>query len=195
MSVTIDRVRELIQPLLGELDVELYDIDHVGGSLRITLDRPGGIDVDAITRATRSISSALDEADVVPGAYTLEVSSPGIERSLRTVAHFEGAIGEDVKLKTRPGIEGDRRAEGRLVSVADGRVTIEGEDGTSRTLPIDDIERAHTVYDWTPPPKPGKSQQGKQKSGQQPKPKPSTDAADHAAPSTITNPTDSEATP
>jgi len=78
--VTVDRVREVIVPLLADLDVELYDVDHVGGSLRVTLDRPGGIDVEAITRATRAISAALDEADVVPNAYTLEVSSPGIER-------------------------------------------------------------------------------------------------------------------
>ncbi len=176
MSTTIDRVRDVIVPLLADLDVELYDVDHVGGSLRVTLDRPGGIDVEAITRATRAISAALDEADVVPNAYTLEVSSPGIERSLRTVEHFQRAVGEDVKIKTRAGVEGDRRVEGRLRAVEDGSVTIDLEDGSTRTLSIDDVDRAHTVYDWTPPPKPGKQSK-------------SSKSSKH------TKPNDSEATP
>ncbi len=176
MSVTVDRVREVIVPLLADLDVELYDVDHIGGSLRVTLDRPGGIDVEAITRATRAISAALDEADVVPNAYTLEVSSPGIERQLRTIEHFQGAVGEDVKIKTRAGVEGDRRAEGRLSAVEDGSVTIDLDDGSTRTLSIDDIDRAHTVHDWTPAPKPGKQSKGSKSSNP-------------------TKPNDSEATP
>ncbi len=176
MSVTVDRVREVIVPLLTDLDVELYDIDHIGGSLRVTLDRPGGIDVSAITKATRVISAALDEADVVPSAYTLEVSSPGIERQLRTVEHFEGAIGEDIKIKTRAGVQGDRRVEGRLSAVADGSVTLDLDDGSTRTLSIDDVDRAHTVYDWTPAPKPGKQSSGSKSSNP-------------------TKPNDSEATP
>jgi len=190
VSVTVDRVREVIEPLLADLDVELYDIDHIGGSLRVTLDREGGIDVSAITKATRAISAALDEADVVPSAYTLEVSSPGIERQLRTQVHFEGAIGEEIKVKTRAGVPGDRRVEGRLVAVDDGRITVDTPEGESRTLSIDDVDRAHTVHDWTPTPKPGKQSKG----SKSPKQQHPTESATPAAPSTSTNPNDSEAT-
>ena len=182
MSVTVDRVREVIVPLLADLDVELYDVELIGGSLRVTLDRPGGIDVDAITRATRAISAALDEADPVPGAYTLEVSSPGLERQLRTPEHFQGAVGEDVKVKTRAGVEGDRRAEGRLSAVDDGTVTIELDDGATRTLSIDDIERARTVFEWGPAPKPGKQST-------------SSKSSKSSKSSNPTKPNDSEATP
>ena len=158
MSVTVERVREVIVPLLADLDVELYDVDHIGGSLRVTLDRPGGIDVEAITRATRAISAALDEADVVPNAYTLEVSSPGIERQLRTATHFRGAVGEEIKIKTRAGVEGDRRVKGTVLAADADHVTIApvaADPGATRVLALTDIERARTVFEWGPAPKPG----------------------------------------
>lgn len=195
MSVTVERVREVIVPLLADLDVELYDVDHIGGSLRVTLDRPGGIDVEAITRATRAISAALDEADVVPNAYTLEVSSPGIERQLRTATHFRGAVGEEIKIKTRAGVEGDRRIEGRLRSVDDDQLTVDAPDGSTRTVSIDDVDRAHTVHDWSPTPKPGKQKNPSKKNPSTPTNQHATDpAAPAAPPSTSTNPSNSEAT-
>ena len=109
MSATAERVRQLVAPLLTEPDLVLYDVEYTGGTLKVVLDRPGGVDMGSITAVTRAVSAALDEADIVPSSYTLEVSSPGLERSLRTPEHFAGAIGREVRIKLRPGIEGDRR--------------------------------------------------------------------------------------
>ena len=150
----VDRVRELVTPIIDAESVELYDIEHNGGALRIFVDHPDGIDIDVIKRISRSISHLLDEADPVPGRYTLEVSSPGLERSLRTPAHFEKAIGSVVKLKTRPDADGDRRAEGELTAVSDDGIEITA-DGSVRRIAFDDISKARTVFEWGPSPKPG----------------------------------------
>src|SRR5205823_6536051 len=75
-----DRVHELVEPILARLGLELFDVEQKGPILRVSVDRAGGIDLDALSDATRAVSNALDEADPMPGRYTLEVSSPGLER-------------------------------------------------------------------------------------------------------------------
>ena len=85
----VERVRSSVAPLLADLGLEIYDIEHGGGVLRISVDKPGGVDLDAIALATRIVSRQLDHDDPIPGRYTLEVTSPGIERPLRTPEHFE----------------------------------------------------------------------------------------------------------
>lgn len=155
---TTERVRLLVAPLLDDLGLDLYDLEFAGGALRVTVDREGGVDIGAIGKLTRSLNRVLDEADPIPGEYTLEVSSPGLERALRTEAHYVRSVGETVAIKTRPGVEGDRRVTGRLVSVADGVITLapEGPDPDARrSLAIADIERARTVFSWGPAPRPG----------------------------------------
>ena len=82
MSV-VDRVRELVAPVVVENGADLYDVEFNGGILRLLVDRPGGIDIDAIKRISRAAGRLLDDADPVPGRYTLEVSSPGLERPLQ----------------------------------------------------------------------------------------------------------------
>lgn len=155
MSAIEQRVRELVVPLIDDPDTELYDVEYTGGVLRIVLDRPGGIDMGTITAVTRAVSAALDAADPLPSAYTLEVSSPGLERTLRTPAHFAGAVGTTVKLKLRPGIEGDRRLQGELSAADEQTVTVTDERGTARVVRLDDVTRANVHVDWSPPPKPG----------------------------------------
>lgn len=157
-----DRVRELVLPLLEARRLDLYDIEMAGPVLRVVVDRAGGLDLDTLSDATRAVSRALDEADPIPGHYTLEVSSPGLERRLRTPRHFAGAVGEEVKVKlTATAAEGgERRLGGVLVaSDATGVVVRTGHDeaGTpvERRVAYDDIERARTVFDWGPAPKPG----------------------------------------
>jgi ribosome maturation factor RimP len=156
MAVT-DRVQELIAPLLSEADLDLYDIEMSGGVLRILVDRPGGADIGTISQLARTVNRALDEHDPIAGEYTVEVSSPGLERPLRTPAHFAAAIGERVKVKTNPGVEGDRRLEGTLTAADGTTVTVTAADGTDHTVVIDDIERARTTFEWGPAnPKKGK---------------------------------------
>ena len=74
MSVVVERVHELITPILADLGLDLYDLDHAGGVLRVVVDRPGGVDMTAIADATRLISRELDHTDPIPGRYQLEVT-------------------------------------------------------------------------------------------------------------------------
>jgi ribosome maturation factor RimP len=145
------RAHELIESVLSTSDLELVDIQVGGGLVRVTLDRPGGIDLDALSDANRTISAALDREDPIPGGrYTLEVTSPGVERPLRTPQQFQRFVGADVIVKTRPGTEGERRVAGRLAHADGSGVVITGsglpEDG--RRLAYTDIERARTLFAW-----------------------------------------------
>ena len=148
MTTTVDRVRELVAPLVAEADLDLYDLDLAGGVLSVLVDAPGGADIDAISRLARTISRALDEHDPIDGKYALEVGSPGLERPLRTPAHYAGAVGTTVKVKTRPGVEGDRRVEGTIAAADEHAVTVRTADGDDRTIAYDDIERARTTFEW-----------------------------------------------
>jgi ribosome maturation factor RimP len=144
LSVT-DRVHELVEPLLAAHDVEVVDVEQLGATLRVTVDRPGGIDLDAVSEATLVVSDALDRHDPVPGRYTLEVSSPGLERPLRTPAHFQRFVGSDVAVKTKPDVEGERRVEGLLESADDHGFVVAG-----RRLSYGEVEKARTVFVWEP---------------------------------------------
>lgn len=156
---TTDEVARVVRPVIESSGAELYDVEFNGGILRVSVDRPGGIDMSHITELTRLVSRALDDADPIPSAYTLEVSSPGIERRLRTPEHFAGAVGETVQLKLRAGIDGDRRLLGRVDSVEGDSVTIELSDGGQRRLSLSDITRAQVHIDWdNPPPRPHPTQ-------------------------------------
>ena len=152
----VDRVREAIEPSLAARGLELFDVEHAGGLLRILIDRPGGVDLEAVAQATRAISAILDEVDPIPGRYTLEVSTPGLERPLRTPTHFERAVGSKVSLKTHAGEE--RRVTGTLTGADADGITLTTEAGDDRRLAYDDIEKARTVFEWGPAPKPGKTQ-------------------------------------
>ncbi|MDQ3107287.1 MAG: ribosome maturation factor RimP [Actinomycetota bacterium] len=147
MSVT-DRVRDLIEPLVSAHGLELVDVEHGPGLLRIYLDREGGIDLETITRYSEQISDLLDLHDPVPSRYTLEVSSPGLERPLKTPAHFLRFVGTVVNIKTKSHVEGDRRFTGELTT-ADA----EGVEVAGRRLAYDDIDKAKTVFEWGPTPK------------------------------------------
>lgn len=147
-----ERVRALVAPALEPSGLELFDVDLSGGLLKVTVDRPGGVDLDAISAATQVVSAVLDaHDDLIPGRYLLEVSSPGIERPLRTPTHFQRAVGSTVAVKTCPDTEGDRRIEGVLESADDEGVVVSG-----RAVPYRDIERARTVFVW-PQPRPRKA--------------------------------------
>jgi ribosome maturation factor RimP len=158
MSVA-DRVRDVVLPLLSARDLDLYDLELSGPVLKVVIDGPEGLDLDVLADATRAVSRALDEADPIPGTYTLEVSSPGLERRLRTPRHFARAVGESVKVKltaaggaTRDGL---RRLEGEVTAADDESVTVRTDTGDERVA-YDDIERARTVFEWGPTEKPGK---------------------------------------
>jgi ribosome maturation factor RimP len=162
----VDTVERLVAPILGDLGLELYDLDFGGGKLSVTVERAAGsdapagaVDLDTIALVTRLLGRELDHADPIPGRYHLEVSSPGLERNLRTPAHFRRAVGENVAVRTLAGADEARRATGELVAADDAGITVrDGETGREHQIAYADIERARTVFLWGPAPKPGKGE-------------------------------------
>ena len=97
-------VWQFIEPLLSDTPYEIYDVEYVKEGtewyLRIFIDKEGGIDLDDCETVTDLINDPLDELDPIAEAYFLEVSSPGVERHLKSVRHFENAVGEKIRVKT-----------------------------------------------------------------------------------------------
>ncbi len=191
----LERVHVLVEPIVAGEGLELYDLELNGGVLRILVDQAGGVGLEAITRLTRAVSRALDDADPIDGKFTLEVSSPGLERPLRTPAHFEGAVGSVIAVKTVAATSGDRRVRGLLDSVdADGIVVIVGADPDERRhVDFAEIERARTVFEWGPGPKPGGSKSSRTKKSQAKKSstqKPPARTSKSPTPSTTATPAD-----
>jgi ribosome maturation factor RimP len=150
-----DGIRELAGPALASAGVELWDVEVSRQVVRVLVDRPGGIDLEGCAEASRLLSPLLDDRpDLVPdGSYQLEVSSPGAERTLRTVDHYHRYIGSLVAVKTRVPIMGARRHRGTLVFADETVIRIqpsEAETETSLELRHDQIERAKTVLIWGP---------------------------------------------
>ena len=158
MSDVAERLWALIEPYVAAEGIELDDLEVAGGGkvsiLRVTLDAPESIDVDRMARMSRGVSRLLDEDDPFPGAYTLEVSSPGLERRLRRPAHYAKSVGRDAKVKTRHEIEGERIHRGVIVRSSDVDVTISTDTG-ERSIPFDTVASAQTVFVWAKPVRPG----------------------------------------
>ncbi len=145
-----DQLSDALAPVLSEIGLQLYDLELHGATLTLTIDRQGGVDLEALAAATHAVSRALDEQDPIAGRYTLEVSSPGLERRLRTPAHFQRAVGETVTVRTLAGTGPARRLTGRLAAADHETLLLEGDDvpeGSAR-LRYADIERARTVFEW-----------------------------------------------
>jgi len=158
-SPVVERVARLVRPILDDLHLELYDLEYTGGVVRLTADKPGGeehVTLDELALLTRLVNRELDHHEgVVPGNYSVEVSSPGLERNLRTPVHFAGAIGELVQVRLAPFAGDERRLQGTLVASDEHNIEIEIE-GERRVVAQTSIERARTVFVWGPAPKPGK---------------------------------------
>lgn len=152
------RVRALVTPIVADLGLEIYDLELRGGVLRLTLDTPaatgGNVLLDSLSLASRLVSKEFDAHDPIPSRYTLEVSSPGVERSLRTPAHFQREVGKEVALRLHDVSSDERRVKGTIVSADDDGVTVLVDD-TERTIAYAQIDRARTVFEWGPKPKPG----------------------------------------
>jgi ribosome maturation factor RimP len=164
MAQQSERLAAVLEPVVRDLGLELYDVE-VGGpnrarTLRVLIDREGGVDLAAITSVTQALEPILDQnAEVsaeLPGSYLLEVSSPGLERPLRTPAHFHRALGTAISLKSRDVDGAVTRRRAVLTAVDDDGIEIE-IDGARERVAYDDIVVSHTVFEWGPAPKPGKS--------------------------------------
>jgi ribosome maturation factor RimP len=151
-----DRIIALIEPLAERLGYELIDLEYASGrshaTLRFFIDKPGGVGLDDCEQVSREISALLDVEDPIPTAFTLEVSSPGFDRALRTRAHFERFAGERVHVELKVPREGRRRYTGMLRTVADEGLTLE-VDRETVSVPFDEIGRARLAPQGEPVPK------------------------------------------
>jgi len=141
----------LIRPVIEGSGLELVDVALRRESgrrvLRVVVDRDGGVDVDTIAEIAEKVSRRLDVEGFAPGPYALEVSSPGIERSLKQPRDFARRVGDNVKVKTTTPVEGRTNITGELVSADDDGIVIAAAGGELRVRHAD-IASAKTVVDW-----------------------------------------------
>ena len=146
--MTGDELAKLLEPTVERLGYELADLEvrlgSKGGMVRVFIDKPEGIDLEDCEKVSLAVSALLDVEDPVPGNYNLEVSSPGLDRKLTKVEHFQRFEGETVNVKMRFPIEGRRRFRGTLVSSDDENIVVE-VDGESHSLPLKTIDTARLV--------------------------------------------------
>lgn len=140
----------MLEPTVERLGYELADLEvrlsGKGGLVRITIDKPEGIDLDDCEKASHAVSALLDVEDPMAGEYNLEVSSPGLDRKLTKVEHFQRFEGETVKITMRFPIEGRRRFRGKLLSSNDENIVVE-VDGETHSLPLATLDTARLVPD------------------------------------------------
>jgi len=148
-----DRVQQLAEPILAHAGMELVEVEFLreGGRwvLRLFIDKPGGVSLDDCQEISRQVEKLLDVEDFIEPAYVLEVSSPGLERPLKTRAHYEKFAGRAIELKTFGPI-GDpprKNYKGRLLGITpEDRVRIE-IDGAEFQVPLDKVAKAHLAID------------------------------------------------
>ncbi len=153
---TTARIWDIAEPIALELGLELVDVEHRregrGAVLRLLVDRTGGgVTLDELTAVSRQVSDVLDvREDAVPGGYTLEVSSPGINRPLTRPSHFPPFIGKRVHVKTRRPI-GDRHSFRGVLTAADANgITVTGDDRAAHAIPFEAIARANYQHEFPP---------------------------------------------
>jgi ribosome maturation factor RimP len=146
-----DKLEMLLAPLVEDLGYEFVGIEYQSNPknrlIRLYIDEPEkGIGIEDCERVSREVSALLDVEDPVNGQYTLEVSSPGIERPLFTGAQFARFVGEVARVMMAAPIEGRRKFKGLIVSADDDEVVLE-VDGERHTLPVAEVHRAHLAPD------------------------------------------------
>lgn len=165
MAAGLDRIQEIVDRVAVSSGLEVVDVELRGGGkarmLRIFIDKPGGVTHDDCSNFSREIGTIFDVEDAVPGgSYTLEVSSPGLDRKLTKPAEFERFSGSLVKLMTRNPINGTRHFEGRLEWLGEGRIGLElagrkkskkqeaVEAGANVEIELANVEKANLVPEF-----------------------------------------------
>jgi ribosome maturation factor RimP len=145
------QLQAIIEPAVTALGYELVGIEHLQQGkhsvLRVYIDHENGISVDDCADVSYQVSAVLDVEEPITGLYTLEVSSPGLDRPLFSEAHYQRYVGNLAEIRLRSPLEGRRRFKGRLKTVQDGLVVIE-VDGVEYSITLDNIEKANLVHEW-----------------------------------------------
>lgn len=146
-----EKLLSMLEPAVAALGYELVELEFHpqgrGGLLRVYIDRPEGVGLDDCEKVSRQVSALLDVEDPIPGAYTLEVSSPGLDRPLRRAEDFTRFSGQRAKLELLLPRDGRRRFSGTLRGLEAGEVLIE-VDGVNYRLPLAEIGKARLVPDF-----------------------------------------------
>lgn len=148
----LEEVRDLAEAIARRRNLTLWDVELGGGPgrqlLRVFVEGPDGVDLDTVAEVAEEISRGLDLKDPLPARYTLEVSSPGLERTLKRPEHFAASIGRSVVVKTTEVLVGNsHRIEGTIAEANDDTVRV--AVGTEVVVvPLDKIKQARTVFEW-----------------------------------------------
>jgi ribosome maturation factor RimP len=153
MSSAIISKIEAIAERVGQSEgIEIVEVELKGGGqnrfLRISIDRPEGVTHADCELISQQVGTILDVEDVVPGKYTLEVSSPGVERKLSKYKDFERFQGKKIVANLKEPVENSRRWEGTLASCADGLISLEVAQGKTIQFPFDQVEKANLKFEW-----------------------------------------------
>jgi len=147
-----EKLMGLSEPLLAQLGYELVDLEYAPGRahavVRVFIDRAQGVGLDDCERVSHELAALLDVEDPVPTAYTLEVSSPGLDRVLRTPAHFERFVGERIWVELQLAREGRRRYTGQLTGCSAQGIELQ-VDGAMVAVNFADIGRARLAPQWS----------------------------------------------
>lgn len=147
------KVQAIAERVGSSESIEIVDVQLLGGGgsriLRIFIDKPQGVTHADCEFISQQVGTILDVEDVVPGgSYTLEVSSPGLERKLSKPREFERFVGQKVKVVLRQPVENQRHWVGALKSFAEGIITLEPSPGRSVQFPLDQVEKANLKFEW-----------------------------------------------
>jgi len=147
------RLMDLVTPLCQARDLEVWGIDLLFGAggrhriVRVYLDSEQGVGIDECTEISRHLSLALDVEDIIPGAFTLEVSSPGLERMFFSLEQMRPYVGRTIRIRLDRPLEGRKNFKGRLESVAPPMFTLT-DDGAAFELDWNDVGKANLVYEF-----------------------------------------------
>ena len=149
----IEKVQEITERVAGDAGLEVVDVQMLGGGgsrlLRIFIDKPEGVTHADCEHISQHVGTILDVEDVIPGGkYTLEVSSPGLERKIARPQEFERFVGKKVKVVLRQPVENQRTWVGALRNFAEGIITLEPSPGKSVQFPLELVERANLKFEW-----------------------------------------------
>ena len=155
----VDKVRAVADRVASASGLEVFDVQYKreghGWVVRVLIDRPGpaataeeSVSIEDCTNVSRELSAILDVEDFIPAAYTLEVSSPGLDRPLRHADDYRRFAGRLAKVVTREPVDGQTFIRGRISGVEDDSVTVDGEDGRAHRVPIGAITRANLEVEF-----------------------------------------------
>lgn len=147
---TVDSVTRLLEPAIAGLGYELVGVEYLpnrrGSTLRIYIDKPSGVGVDDCALVSQQVSGVLDVEDPIPGQYTLEVSSPGLNRPIFKRDDYERFAGERIRVRLTGLHEGRRKITGSLIGLREGAVVID-EDGVEHRVPLEWIDKANLLLE------------------------------------------------